>query len=150
MLRVIIAMTIASAATATGQILIRRGMQAMGSLETYAPLALIAYFVQALSHPYVIAGTVLNAVFYFLLLTTLSWTGVTIAVPLSALEYGFAAVLAVAILQEQVPPLRWLGIMLVVLGILLISLGPGETDAHIGPHRVGTENRHELPSPLDG
>lgn len=129
MLRVIIAMTIASAATATGQILIRRGMQATGSLETCAPLALIAYFAQALSNPYVIGGTFLNAVFYFLLLTTLSWTGVTIAVPLSALEYGFAAVLAVAILQEQVSPVRWLGITLVMLGIILISLSPGETVA---------------------
>jgi drug/metabolite transporter (DMT)-like permease len=122
MLRVIIAMTIASAATATGQILIRRGMQAIGSLETYAPLALVAYFAEALSNPYVIAGTVLNGVFYFLLLTTLSWTGVTVALPFSALEYGFAAMLAVTFLQEQVTPLRWVGITLVVCGIILISM----------------------------
>jgi drug/metabolite transporter (DMT)-like permease len=122
MLRVIIAMTIASAATAMGQILIRRGMQAVGSLETYAPLALVAYFAQAFGNFYVIAGTVLNAVFYFLLLITLSWTGVTVALPFSALEYGFAAMLAVIILQEQVTPLRWVGIMLVVFGIILISM----------------------------
>jgi drug/metabolite transporter (DMT)-like permease len=122
MLRVIIAMVIASAATATGQILIRRGMQAVGSLETYAPLALVAYFAQALSNPYAMAGTGLNAVFYFLLLTTLSWTGVTVALPFSALEYGFAAILAVTILQEQVTPLRWAGIMFVVFGIILISM----------------------------
>ena len=54
MLRVVIAMTIASAATATGQILIRRGTQAIVSLETYAPLELVAYFALALSNPYVI------------------------------------------------------------------------------------------------
>jgi drug/metabolite transporter (DMT)-like permease len=122
MLRVIVAMTIASAATALGQILIRRGMQAVGSLETYAPFALVMYFVHALSNPYVIAGTVLNAAFYFLLLTALSWTGVTIALPLTALEYGFAAMLAVVVLQEQVTPLRWAGIVLVVFGIILISM----------------------------
>jgi len=122
MLRVIVAMTIASAATAMGQILIRRGMQAVGALETYAPLALVAYFTDALSNPYVIVGTALNGVFYFLLLTTLSWTGVTVALPFSALEYGFAAMLAVTILQEQVTPLRWVGIMVVVFGIILISM----------------------------
>jgi drug/metabolite transporter (DMT)-like permease len=109
MLRVIVAMTIASAATAMGQILIGRGTQVVGSLETYAPFALVAYFAQALSNPYIIGGTILNAVFYFLLLTTLSWTGVTVALSLSALEYSFAAMLAVIILQEQVTPLRWLG-----------------------------------------
>lgn len=122
MLRVIIAMTIALAATAMGQILIRRGMQAVGALETYAPLALVAYFADALSNPYVIVGTALNGVFYFLLLTTLSWTGVTVALPFSALEYGFAAMLAVTILQEQVTPLRWVGIMFVVFGIILIGM----------------------------
>jgi drug/metabolite transporter (DMT)-like permease len=122
MLRVIIAMTIASAATATGQILIRRGMQTIGSLETYDPLALVAYFAAALTNPYVIAGTALNGVFYFLLLTTLSWTGVTIALPFSALEYGFAAMLAMTFLQEQVTPLRWVGILFVVCGIILISM----------------------------
>jgi drug/metabolite transporter (DMT)-like permease len=122
MLRVIIAMTVASGATATGQILIRRGMQAIGPLETYAPLELMAYFAQALSNPYVIGGTALNAVFYFLLLTSLSWAGVTVALPFSALEYGFAAILAVTILQEQVTPLRWVGILFVVLGIILISM----------------------------
>jgi drug/metabolite transporter (DMT)-like permease len=91
-------------------------------LETYAPLELIAYFAQALSSSYVIAGTALNAVFYFLLLTTLSWAGVTVALPFSALEYGFAAILAVTILQEQVTPLRWVGILFVVFGIILISM----------------------------
>lgn len=122
MLRVVIAMTIASAATATGQILIRRGMQAIVSLETYAPLELVAYFALALSNPYVIGGTALNAVFYLLLMSTLSWTGVTVALPFSALECGFTAMLAVTIMQEQVTPLRWVGIMFVVFGIILISM----------------------------
>jgi hypothetical protein len=35
-------------------------------LETQASLELVAYFAQALSNPYVIGGTALNAVFYFL------------------------------------------------------------------------------------
>jgi drug/metabolite transporter (DMT)-like permease len=122
MLRVVIAMTVASAATATGQILIRRSMQVTGLLETYAPLEFIAYFAQALSNAYVIAGTALNAVFYILLLTTLFWAGVTVALPFSALEYGFAAMSAVTILQEQVSPLRWVGILFVVFGITLISM----------------------------
>jgi drug/metabolite transporter (DMT)-like permease len=119
-------MAIASAATASGQILIRRGMQAVGSLETYGLMTLVPYFSQALTNPYVIVGTCLNAVFYVLLLTVLSWTGVTVALPFTALEYGFAALLAVTILQEQVSPLRWLGIALVVLGVILISMSKGE------------------------
>jgi drug/metabolite transporter (DMT)-like permease len=126
MLRVVIAMTIAAGSAAYGQILVRRGMLQVGSLENYAPLPLITYFWHALCNPYVIGGTVLNAIFYFLFLAALSWTGVTVALPMSAIEYGFAAILAVAILKESVPPVRWMGIALVVIGVILIARGGGE------------------------
>jgi len=126
MLRVAIAMTFAAGSAAYGQILVRRGMLQVGSLENYAPLALIAYFWHALCNPYVIGGTILNAVFYFLFMAALSWTGVTVAVPFSAIEYGFVAVLAVMLLKENVPTVRWIGIGLVIIGVMLIARGGGE------------------------
>ncbi len=122
MLRVALAMIVGSAATAMGQILIRRGMQQIGSLEVHTPAALVAYFSQVVVNPNVIGGTLLNGVFYFLLLAVLSWAEVTVAVPFTALEYGFAAILAITILQESVPFIRWVGIVLVIVGVLLISL----------------------------
>lgn len=129
MLRVILAMIVASAATAGGQILIKKGMQTVGSLETYQPMALLSYFGQALSNPYVILGTILNGVFYFLLIASLSWADVTVAVPFTAIEYVFAAILAVTILQEVVSPVRWAGIVLVIMGVVLVSVS-GEAVSH--------------------
>jgi drug/metabolite transporter (DMT)-like permease len=126
MLRIIIAMTIAAGSAALGQVMLRRGMMEVGSLENYAPMALITYFWHAVCNPYVIGGTILNAVFYFLFLAALSWTDVTVALPMTAIEYGFAAVLAVLILKERVPPVRWAGIALVVLGVILIARGGGD------------------------
>jgi|SRR5579885_2631445 len=123
MVRVLVAMTIAAAAAAMGQIFVRQGMQAVGSLENYAPMAVMSYFGQALMNPYVVWGTILNAIFYFLFLAALSWTDVTVVLPMTALEYGMAAILAVMILKEVVPPLRWAGIALVVLGVMLITFG---------------------------
>ena len=127
MLRVIIAMTVAAASAAVGQIFVRRGMLQIGSLEDYAPLAVVTYFWHALCNPYVILGTVLNAVFYFLFLATLSWTGVTVALPMTAIEYGFAAVLASVLLNENVSLTRWSGIVLVIIGVILIARGGGKT-----------------------
>ncbi len=127
MLRIFVAMTIAAGSAAFGQILVRRGMLQVGSLENYAPWPVITYFWHALCNPYVIGGTVLNAVFYFLFLAALSWTGVTVALPMTAIEYGFAALLAVTILKESVPPVRWAGVVLVIIGVILIARGGGET-----------------------
>jgi drug/metabolite transporter (DMT)-like permease len=126
MLRVLIAMIIATASAAYGQILVRRGMLQVGSLENYAPWPVITYFWHALCNPCVIGGTVLNAIFYFLFLAALSWTGVTVVLPMTAIEYGFAALLAIAILKESVPPVRWAGIALVIIGVILIARGGGD------------------------
>jgi drug/metabolite transporter (DMT)-like permease len=123
MLRVIIAMIAATGSAAFGQILLRRGMLQVGSLESYSPGPLIAYFWHALCNPWVVGGTILNAVFYFLFMAALSWTGVTVAVPMTAIEYGFVALMAVTILKESVPPVRWVGIAFVILGVILIARG---------------------------
>jgi drug/metabolite transporter (DMT)-like permease len=126
MFRVIVAMTMAGASAALGQIFLRKGMLQVGSLENYSPLPLLAYFWQALCNPLVIAGTALNAAFYFLFLATLSWTKVTIALPMSSIEYGFAALLAIALLKETVSLTRWAGIALVIAGVVLIARGGGD------------------------
>ena len=127
MLRVVVAMTIAAGSAALGQILVRRGMLQVGSLENYAPWPLIMYFWHALCNPNVILGTILNAAFYFLFLAALSWTDVTVALPMTAIEYAFAAVLAIVLLKESVSPVRWIGIALVIGGVILIAKGGGET-----------------------
>jgi drug/metabolite transporter (DMT)-like permease len=127
MVKVLVAMTIAAAAAAVGQIFVRQGMQQVGSLDAYGPLALMGYFGEALVNPYVVIGTVLNAVFYFLFLASLSWADVTVVLPMTALEFGMAAVLAVVILHEAVPNLRWAGIVLVILGVMLITFAGHET-----------------------
>ena len=127
MFRVLVAMILAAASAAVGQIFVRRGMLQVGSLENYAPVALVIYFWHALCNPWVIAGTILNAAFYFLFLAALSWTGVTVALPMTAIEYGFAALLAITMLHENVTATRWAGIVLVVIGVVLIARGGGET-----------------------
>jgi drug/metabolite transporter (DMT)-like permease len=127
MIRVLIAMTIAAASAAVGQILVRRGMQQVGSLENYAPMALWVYFGHTVTNTYVILGTALNTVFYILFLAALSWTDVTVVLPMTAIEYGFAAFLAVIFLKEQVSPVRWFGIALVIIGVIFIARGGGET-----------------------
>ncbi|MBZ5495207.1 MAG: EamA family transporter [Acidobacteriia bacterium] len=126
MIRVLIAMTVAAMSAAVGQILVRRGMQQVGSLENYAPMALLVYFGHTASNWYIILGTALNTVFYLLFLAALSWTDVTVVLPMTAIEYGFAAFLAAIFLKEQISPVRWAGIALVIIGVIFIARSGGE------------------------
>ncbi len=135
MLRVLTAMIGACISASIGQILVRRGMLQVGELSGWSPRYLVTYFWHALSNPWVIAGTVGNALFYFLFLAVLSWSEVSVALPLTALEYVIAAVLGILFLKEPVPPLRWAGIALVIAGVMLISLDrQAQTRAELARH----------------
>jgi drug/metabolite transporter (DMT)-like permease len=63
------------------------------------------------------------------LIASLSWADVTVAVPFTAMEYAFAAILAITLLQEVVPPVRWAGIVLVIVGVVLVTVS-GEPTSH--------------------
>ncbi|MEP7272459.1 MAG: EamA family transporter [Acidobacteriota bacterium] len=148
MLRVFVVAAIGTLSGALGQILMRRGMQAVGPLESYAVLDILAYFWRSLCNPYVIAGTAMSGILYFAVLAALGWTGVTVAFPMTALEYGFAAMLAVLFLKESVPPLRWLGIAFVIIGVILIGSAGGldETPAS-SPSRTHVTSVHKEGDP---
>jgi drug/metabolite transporter (DMT)-like permease len=146
MTRVIAAMSAACLSAAAGQILVRRGMQQLGPLESWAPRQLLAYFWHALTNPWVAGGTVGNALFYFLFLAVLSWSEVTVALPLTALEYAFAAALSIIFLKEVVPPLRWAGIALVIAGVALIGFEQRQSRAgHSSDHTDHTQTRTSSP-----
>jgi drug/metabolite transporter (DMT)-like permease len=129
MFKVIVAMLGACVAASIGQILVRRGMLQVGELSGWAPRYLVTYFWHALTNPWVIAGTVGNALFYFLFLGVLSWTEVSIALPLTALEYAIAAGLGIFFLKEPVSTLRWAGIALIIAGVMVIGLDRRRQDA---------------------
>ena len=146
MLRVFSAMFGACVAAAVGQILVRRGMLQVGELAGHAPRYLISYFWRALTNPWVIAGTVGNALFYFLFLAALSWADVSVALPLTAIEYIMAAVLGILFLGERVPPLRWAGIGLVVAGVMLIGFDQHRAGARGAPPPGLQDELHRAPA----
>jgi|SoimicmetaTmtLMB_FD_contig_31_12364778_length_597_multi_3_in_0_out_0_2 drug/metabolite transporter (DMT)-like permease len=123
MTRVLMAMTVGGLAAAVGQVLLRIGMQQVGELASFAPAVLWRFGIATVVNPWVVGGTALNAAFYGLFLASLSWSGITVVLPLSAIEYAFAAALAIALLGEVVTPLHWAGILLVSAGVALISVG---------------------------
>jgi drug/metabolite transporter (DMT)-like permease len=133
MLRVVIVMMLSALAAAGGQVMIRRGMQQIGALEIYEPLAILAYFGHAALNLFVVAGVGLNLIAFLLVITGLSWKDVTVVMPFAALEHLAVAVLAILLLQEAVSATRWAGIGLVVIGVMLISYSGHTSASNVSP-----------------
>lgn len=121
MLKTIVVMLLAITAGTIGDILLTKGMREIGDLSAMNLRGILNASLQALTSPKLIIGTTMLAVFFFLWLAVLSWEDLSIALPMQALNYVLVAILAKYMLHEQVSPLRWTGIILVCIGVMLIT-----------------------------
>lgn len=116
--KVLLVMTAAVILGALGDISLSRGMKTIWAADSNSVYqALIA----AVSSPYVLGGVGLLLSFLILYLVSLSWEDLSFVLPLTAADYILVTVFAQFILQEGVPPLRWLGSVVVALGIVMVA-----------------------------
>lgn len=121
MLKTVIVMLLAVTAGTVGDILLTKGMKELGDLSAMNLRGIINAALQALSSPKLIIGTTMLAVFFFLWLAVLSWEDLSVALPMQALNYVLVAFLSQYFLGEVVTPMRWVGTVLVCIGVILIT-----------------------------
>jgi drug/metabolite transporter (DMT)-like permease len=96
-----------------GNFFLKRGMNG----EMNSPLDYLA----ALFRPYVALGVVLLIVFLLSRMALFSWADLSYVVPVTSVGYILTALVAKALLHEQIGGKRWLGILLIVAGASLVS-----------------------------
>jgi uncharacterized membrane protein len=121
MLKTLALVLVAALVGGAGHVMLSKGMKTVGDL-TEAPSSRLGGMVgRAAANPWLLAGVVLQAAFFFMYLTLLSRASVSLILPLLAIDYVVVALLAQAVLAEAVTPTRWAGIGLIVAGVLLVS-----------------------------
>ena len=121
MLKTIVLMLMAVTAGTVGDLLLAKGMKELGDLSTMNLRGIMDVALRAMTEWKIVVGTAMLALFFFLWLAVLSWEDLSVALPMQALNYVLVAVLAKYILHEEVSPLRWGGIALVCIGVMLIT-----------------------------
>lgn len=108
-----------------GELCITRAMKVVGEVQDFRPLALIGVFRRAMRVPWMWFGLSLMGIGFFAMLAMLSLENVSFVVPITALTFAAGAYGGSLFLGERVTPLRWAGILLVCLGVLLVVQGKG-------------------------
>jgi drug/metabolite transporter (DMT)-like permease len=98
-------------------------MKVVGEVPSFHPDDIAKIILRALRVPWMWLGGGMMAVAFFALLGALSIYNVSFVVPVTALSYVAGAFGALAFLQERVSPQRWLGVLLVAIGVTLVFLG---------------------------
>jgi len=110
-----------------GDLLVSKGMRAIGPAPGWAPTTLLHYGFQVFTSPIVWFGTVAMIGFFVSYSLVLSWADYSFVQPATALAYGIVALLGRYVLSETITPLRWLGIAVVCIGVLVIGYTPPRT-----------------------
>jgi drug/metabolite transporter (DMT)-like permease len=97
---------------ALAQICLKKGLQAVGGLHMEWG-ALLRVTLQ----PWVLAGLMCYAVSVVVWLGALSLVDVNYAYPFLALGFIANALLARAFLSEVIPPMRWVALAIIVVGV---------------------------------
>jgi drug/metabolite transporter (DMT)-like permease len=106
-----------------GDASLSRGMTSLPVISLAHPLTLIA----AVFTPWIALGILLLIGYFASYLTALSWADLTYVMPATALGNVFVALLAHFWLHEAISPMRWMGVVLITVGVGFVAQGPANT-----------------------
>jgi drug/metabolite transporter (DMT)-like permease len=135
---------IATLSAAIGEVLLSYGMRRQGEIDLTVPSHWIDLITSVVRNPYVLAGVALLAVFFFLYLAALSWGDISYIMPLTAMSFIFVAIMARFFLHEDISIYRWVGTILIVIGIAFVAFeNSGEKTVNHGDISASEEGHQK-------
>jgi drug/metabolite transporter (DMT)-like permease len=103
------------------------GMKRIGAIEGWSPAALRAAFVAVFSSGWIWLGIAGMLLFLAALMLVLSWADFSFVLPATAAMYVVIPLVGHFVLGESVTGLRWLGVALICVGVVLVGQTPANT-----------------------
>jgi drug/metabolite transporter (DMT)-like permease len=110
------------AAGTGGELCVSRAMKVVGEVHDFRPAALVRFVLRAMRVGWMWIGVAMMALAFFSLLAMLSIENVSFVVPVTALSYAAGAFGAGVFLRERITRERWLGVLIVCIGVTLVWL----------------------------
>ena len=130
-------------AQAVGNTCLSKGMKTIAAsaqgVDAFAPGLLI----EAMRAPLIWAGILCLLVFFGFFAALLSWADLSFVLPASSFGYILNVAFANHFLGEPVPPIRWVGTLLIVLGVVLVSRSAARREQ-------GTSQTNSMPDTAGG
>jgi drug/metabolite transporter (DMT)-like permease len=110
-----------------GDAFLGKGMRGVGAAGMQSPSDVIRFFLRAFTSPTVWTGIVLLVAFFAAYTLVLSWADFSFVQPASSFAYAIVALLGHYFLGEFVSTTRWIGIVIICSGVLIVGTTPPRT-----------------------
>jgi uncharacterized membrane protein len=103
-----------------GDLMLKRGMSRIGEVQP-SLAGLARAFPLTISNGNIWIGIIFLSGFMISYMTVLSWADYSYVMPAGAFGYAVLTFLAVIFLHETVSTRRWLGVIIICVGVLLVG-----------------------------
>lgn len=110
-----------------GDVLLSKGMKRIGAFASWAPVEIFHFFRGAFTSYLVWLGIGSLFSFFIAYMLVLSWADYSYVQPASSVAYGVVALLGYLVLRETVTATRWVGILIICLGVFVVGHTPPRT-----------------------
>ena len=121
MTKIILILLIALTFEAVGVVFLSGGLKQIGEPKTINVSEIVSLIKRGATNRSLLIGIFFEAIFFGALLYLLSQRDVSLIWPLTSLGFVITAIAAKIFLHESVSPMRWGGVLLIVLGATLIT-----------------------------
>lgn len=121
-IKTLILMVLATIGTTMGDIYLARTIRGIGEMSLDNLSQFVLYAERVISNGQFWMAILMFAIYFFLWIYVLSYEDLSYALPLTALTYVFNAILVGPMLGEDVNFTRWLGTILIVIGVFVVSI----------------------------
>ena len=118
-MKTLLLIVLATFSTTVGEVLLAKGMKEVGDVSQLHWTELWK-MIRMFANPKVVLGVTCMAIFFFGYAASLSWAELSLVLPTTAFSIVFATTIASFWLGEHVSSMRWLGVMIIMIGIIVI------------------------------
>jgi drug/metabolite transporter (DMT)-like permease len=113
-----------------GNVLLSKGMKSVGPIRLNSPSDFLQLCVRVFTSPFIWFGIAFLLMFFVSYLLVLSWADYSFVQPASATSFGVVALLGHFALKEPISAIRWLGVIVICLGVLAVGNTHPRTTEH--------------------
>jgi drug/metabolite transporter (DMT)-like permease len=113
-----------------GEICLTHAMKLLGEVHDLRPREIVTFSLRALRVGWFWLGVSLMAASFFLFLAMLSWFPVSFVIPATSLAYVAGAFGAKIFLGERLNATRWVGILLICMGVAMAWVDNSPASLH--------------------
>jgi drug/metabolite transporter (DMT)-like permease len=114
-----------------GDAFLGKGMRRLQTAGMRTPSDVFHFFLRAFSSETVWIGILLLATFFIAYTLVLSWADFSFVQPASSFAYAIVALLGHYFLGEFISPTRWIGILIICAGVLIVGTTPPRTTGQV-------------------